>query len=65
MFRPDFFFLLGETSLEKNNPAFCLYPIIYSLAIYLKEIVKSADRDLYAETAVVALFMIGKALKTA
>jgi hypothetical protein len=51
--------------LEKNNPAFCLYPIIYSLAIYLKEIVKSADRDLYAETAVVALFMIGKALKTA
>lgn len=44
---------------------FPLYSIIYSLAIYLKEIVKSADRDLYVEIVVAALFMIGKALKKA
>lgn len=51
--------------MKKIKLAFPLYPIIYSLAIYLKEIVKSADKDLYAETAVAALFMTGEALKTA
>ena len=40
-------------------------PIIYSLAIYPKKVVKGVDKDLCAGMSVAALFIIVKELKTA